>query len=139
MKPANLLTTASALLWGGAAWAQQEQGVDFGARFSAVSVSTWVWAFAILLGGVLFRMALDIRTHKFSWDAGYLIPTAAVCMGCGFFAIGATEWYIGEGNNLNPFVQMAVIVIASINFEVVLKAGKRWLTRILGEDKVERA
>ena len=139
MKPANLLTTVSAALWGGAALAQQEHSVDFGARFSSVSLSTWIWAFAILIGGVLFRMALDIRSRKFSWDAAYLAPTAAICMGCGFFAIGATEWYIGKGNHLNPFAQMCAIIAASINSEIVLSRVKRLLGRLMGDDKVEQA
>lgn len=133
MKPANTLTLIASALWCSAALAQD--GIDFGGRFSAVSLSTWIWAFAILLGGVLFRMALDIRARKFSWDATYLIPTAAICMGCGFFAIGATEWYIGKGNTLNPFAQMCAIIAASINSEIVLDRVKHWISRVLGSDK----
>lgn len=80
-------------------------------------------------------MALDIREHKFSWNAAYLAPTSVTCIGCGFFAIGATEWYISEGNQLNHFVQMCIIIAASVNFEIVLSRVKKWLLRIMGEDK----
>lgn len=130
MKPANLMTTLAAVLWGTTAIAQP---VEFGDRFAAISAATWFWAAAILFGGILFRLALDLRQGKVNWTISYLLPTAATCVACGFFALGATEWYIGKGNHLHPFAQMGIIIAASVNHEIVLGRVKRLVAKLFDD------
>lgn len=134
MKPSNVLWAFSAILWGTAAMGQP---VDFGGRFSEISSATWIWAAAILFGGILFRMALDIRTHTLKFSLEYFLPTAAICIACGFLALAATEWYIGKGNSLHPFAQMGIIIAASVNHDIVLGRAKRLLARFLEEKEAK--
>ena len=124
---ANTLFALSMLFWTASALAQDS--LDFGERMSMISLATWVWAGGILAGGVLFRFALDVRSGVFEPSVRYAWPTAATCVISGFLALGVTEWYIGNGRSLHPFIQVGAIIAASINHNVVLDGVKGFIRR----------
>lgn len=132
MKKSNLLTSLAMALWGAAAVAQTvaTPTVDFGARMSTISILSWLWALGIFGGGVLFRFALDIRNKTFSISTRYLTSTTLVCLLSGFIVFAFTESQISQGEEMHPLVQMAFMVMGTINHNIVLTFARTALEKV---------